>query len=101
MGFADVEEWQNTQKEGQAQNAQQQAGAMANNPGVQQQIAAAHQQMAQTKAEVQPDAQVMADKQKGNVVPLAEAMKTTAMQQSSPQAASPLHSQATQASGVR
>ena len=101
MGFSDVEEWQNTAKEGQAQLAKQQAGAMANNPGVQQQIAAAQQQMAQTRAEVQPDEQVMRDAEKGNVVPLADAMRTTAVQQSSPAAAQPLQSQATQASGVR
>jgi hypothetical protein len=101
MGFNDVEEWQNTQKEGQAQNAQQQAAAMANNPGVQQQIAAAHQQMAQTKAQVQPDEQVMKDKQAGNVVPLSEAMRATAAAQSSPQAQMPLQSEPTQATGVR
>jgi len=101
MGFSDVEEWQNTAKEGAVQTAQQQAGAMANNPGVAAQVAAANQQMAQTKAEVQPDEQVMRDKEKGNVVPLSDAMRTTAVQQSSPEAAQPLHSQATQASGVR
>jgi hypothetical protein len=101
MGFSDVEEWQNTQKEAAAQTAQQQAGAMANNPGVAAQVAQAQQQMGQTKAEVQPDEQVMRDKQAGNVVPLSEAMRTTAVQQSSPQATQPLQSQPTQASGVR
>jgi len=101
MGFSDVEEWQNTQKEGQQQNAQQQAGAMANNPGVQAQVAAANAQMAQQKTEVQPDEQVMRDKEKGNVVPLSDAMRTTAVQQSSPAAEQPLHTQPTQASGVR
>jgi len=101
MGFSDVEEWQNTQKEGQQQNAQQQAGGMANNPGVQAQVAAANAQMAQQKTEVQPDEQVMRDKEKGNVVPLSDAMRTTAVQQSSPAAEQPLHTQPTQASGVR
>ena len=101
MGFADVEEWQNTKQEGQDQTAQQQAGAMANNPGVQAQVAAAQAQMAQTRAEVQPDEQVMRDAEKGNVVPLSEAMRGTAIQQSSPAAEQPLRGQATQTSGVR
>ena len=47
------------------------------------------------------DLEVHFDKQAGNVVPLSEAMRTTAVQQSSPQATQPLQSQPTQASGVR
>jgi hypothetical protein len=101
MGFSDVEEWQNTKQEGQQQNAQQQAGAMANNPGVQQQIAAAQQQMQQTRAQVQPDEQVMRDKEKGNVVPLSEAMRATAAANSSPEAGQPLRSEPQGATGVR
>jgi len=68
MGFTDVEEWRNTPIEGKKQLGMQQAAAAANNPGV-------AAQLAQTAATISSDEDISRDLEKGNIVPLSQAMR--------------------------
>ena len=95
MGFTDVEDWRNNPAEAKQQLATQQASSVATNPGVASQVAASLQGM---QGSVAPDEEIAQDVQRGNVVPLSDAMRMTAERMG--QTPGPLRSEPTTVAGT-